>query len=116
MTLYYTIKNGDIGLLKHVMREIFIILWAPAASKPKYAKAILRQVYIFDTKAADPSFQEAYLANAIVNPRGKSQSFYEMDLSLEHQNGEFKRFRTDYGSFFQESEKMFWLHTLLLDT
>lgn len=51
---------------------------------------MLKQVYIFDTKIADPSLQEAYLANALVNPRGKSQSFYKMDLLLEHQNGKFK--------------------------
>ena len=51
---------------------------------------MLRQVHIFDTKAADPILQEAYLANALVNPIGKPQSFYKMDLLLEHQNGEFK--------------------------
>ena len=98
MTLCYALKNGDIGLLKHTMREVCIILQAPAASKPKYARAMLRQVHIFDTKAADPILQKAYLANALVNPRGKSQTFYEMDLLLEHQNGEFKRFRADRGS------------------
>ena len=84
MTLCYAIKNGDIGLLKYAMREVCIIFQAPAASKPKYTRAMLKQVHIFDTKAADPILQEAYLANALVNPRGKPQSFYEMDLLLEH--------------------------------
>lgn len=56
-----------------------------------------------------------YLANALVNLRGKPQSFYEIDLLLEHQNGEFKRFYTDHGLSLQESNKMFWLHTLLVD-
>lgn len=42
MTFCYAIKNGDIGLLKHAMREVCIILQAPAASKPKYARAMLR--------------------------------------------------------------------------
>ena len=115
MTFCYAIKNGDIGLLKHAMREVCIILQAPAASKPKYARAMLRQVHIFDTKAADPILQKAYLANALVNPRGKSQTFYEMDLLLEHQNGEFKRFRADQGSFLQESDEMFRLHALSVD-
>ena len=49
MTFDYTIKNGDIGLLKHTMREVCIILQAPAALKPKYVKAMLRQIHIFDT-------------------------------------------------------------------
>lgn len=115
MTLCYAIKNDDIGLLKYAMREVCIILQAPAASKPTYARAMLRQVHIFDTKAADPILQQAYLANALVNPRGKPQSFYKMDLLLEHQNGEFKRFRADRGSSLQESDEMFWLHALSVD-
>ena len=95
ITLCYAIKNGNMGLFKHAMREVCIILQALAASKPKYARAMLRQVHIFDTKAADPILQEAYLTNAFVNPRGKPQSFYKMDLLLEHQNREFKQFCTD---------------------
>lgn len=92
MTLCYEIKNGDIGLLRHALRKLCIILQAPVAREPKYARAMLRQVHIFDTKAADPILQEAYLANALVNPRGERRTFYEMDLLLEHRNGEFKRF------------------------
>lgn len=38
-----------------------------------------------------------------------------MDLLLEHQNGEFKRFYTDHRLSLQESNKMFWLYTLLVD-
>lgn len=92
MTLCHAIKMGDTGLLRHAMREVFIIFQALAASKPKYARAMLRQIHIINTKAANPILQEAYLANALVNPRGMSHTFYEMDLLLEHQNGEFKRF------------------------
>lgn len=92
MTLCYTIKNGDVRLLWYAMREVAFILQAPVVSKPKYARAMLRQLHIFDTKAADPILQESYLANAFVNPRGQPQTFYEMDLLLEHQNREFKQF------------------------
>lgn len=53
---------------------------------------MLKQVYIFNTKAADPIFQETYLANALVNLRGERQTFYKMDLLLEHQNEKFKCF------------------------
>lgn len=70
---------------------------APSASKPKYARALLRQIHIMDTNAADLVLQDTYLANALVNPRGLSYNFYEMDLLLEHQNSEFKHFRTNRG-------------------
>lgn len=59
--------------------------------------------------------QEAYLANVLVNPRGLFHTFYEMDLLLEHQNGEFKKFRQDRGSSLQDSDEMFKLHALSVD-
>lgn len=116
MTLCYSIKYGDVGLLRHAMREVCVILQAPSARKPKYAREMLRQLHIFDTEAADPQLQEAYLANALVNPRGLPQTFYEMDLLLEHQNGEFKRFRSDRGSSLQESDELFRVHALTVDS
>ncbi len=59
--------------------------------------------------------QKAYLVNVLVNPQGKSNSFYEMDLLLEHQNRAFKRFCADGGSFLQETDGMFRLHALTID-
>ena len=115
LTLCYSIKWGDVGLLKKAMREVTIILQAPSAKKPKYARKMLRQMYILDTAAADPILREAYIANALVNPRGLPFTFYEMDLLLEHQNGEFKRFRSDRGSFLQKTDEMFKLHALSVD-
>ena len=38
-----------------------------------------------------------------------------MDLLLEYQNGEFKRFHADRGLFLQESDEMFRLHVLSVD-
>ncbi|MCJ1464122.1 hypothetical protein MMC07_002735, partial [Pseudocyphellaria aurata] len=116
MTLCHAIKHGDTGLLWHAMREVAIILQPPVAAKPKYARAMLRQLHIFDTKAATPVLQEAYLANALVNLRGLPNTFYEMDLLLEHQNGEFKRFQADRGSSLQESNELFHLHALSVET
>lgn len=115
ITLCYAIKNGDISLFKHTIREVCIIFQALAASKPKYVRAMLRPVYIFNTKAADPILQQTYLANALVNPRGKPRSFYKMDLLLEHQNREFKRFSANHGLSLQESDEMFRLHALSVD-
>lgn len=89
---------------------------ALAASKPKYAWALLSQIHIIDTKAADLVLQEAYLAYALVNPRGLPHIFYEIDLLLEYQNVEFKRFCTDRSLSLQESDEMFWLHAFLVNT
>lgn len=80
------------------MREVCIILQAPGANKLKYTREMLRHVHIFDIKAADPILRNAYIANALANPRGLPRTFYEMDLLLEHQNGKFKRFRAGRGS------------------
>lgn len=115
MNLCYAIKFGDTGLLRHAIRDVAIILQAPSSGKPKYAQKLLRQLHIVDTASADPVLQEAYLANALVNPRGLPNTFYEMDLILEHQNGEFKRFRSDRGSSLQETDQMFRLHALSVD-
>ena len=54
MTLSYYIKYGDISFFQHAIREITIIFWVSIAKKLKYTRIIMRQVYIFDTKAFDP--------------------------------------------------------------
>ena len=72
-------------------------------------------MHIFDTSAANLVLQKAYLANALVNPRGLGYIFYEMNLLFEHQNGEFKRFRSNRGFSLQESDEMFRLHALSVD-
>ena len=57
LTLCYSIKHGDIGLLRGAMREVCIILQAPSANKPKYAREMLRQLHIMDTTASNPILQ-----------------------------------------------------------
>lgn len=84
ITHCYIIKNRDTGLLKYTLGEICIIFQLPVLGKPKYARAILRQVHIFDIKAAHVVLQEAYIANALVNHKGRPGTFYKMDLFLKH--------------------------------
>lgn len=67
MTFCYTIKYGDTSLVKYALREICIIFQSPIVKKPKYARAMLKQVHIFDTKAVDLVLQETYLANVLIN-------------------------------------------------
>lgn len=56
ITFCYAIKKSDIGLLKYAMREVYIIFQVLAVLKPKYVMAMLKQVYIFDTKIANSIF------------------------------------------------------------
>lgn len=74
------------------MRELTIILQAPSAKKAKYVREMLRQMHILDTNTADPILWQTYIVNVLVNSRGLPLMFYEIDLLLEHQNDEFKRF------------------------
>lgn len=41
------------GLFHNVMREVCIIFQVPAVLKLKYARAMLRQIYIIDIKYAN---------------------------------------------------------------
>lgn len=115
MTFCYTIKYGNISFLRYTLWEVAVIFQVSATKKSKYTKALLRQIYIIDTKAADPIFQETYIANALVNLRGLSQTFYEIDFFLEHQNREFKQFWANRDSSLQESDGLFCFHALLVN-
>lgn len=42
--------------------------------------------------------------------------FYEMDLLLEHPNGEFKCFQADRKLSLQKTNEIFQLHVLSVDT
>lgn len=77
---------------------------------------MLRQLHIFDIKAADPVLQKTYLANLFVNPKCQSKTFYEINLLLKYQNGKFKWFQMDCGSSLPKTNDMFQFHTLLVNT
>ena len=89
---------------------------ASSACKLKYAYELFWQLHIINNIAAHPILQELYLANVLVNLRGSLHTFYKMDLFLEYQNSEFKLFKSNSGSSFQETNQMFRLHTLSVDT
>lgn len=112
LTLSYSIKMGNVSFSKMAMQKVAIILQAFSAKKPKYAREMLCQMHILDTKAAYLLLQKAYITNALVNLRGLPFTFYKINLLLEHQNREFKRFWADKGSSLQETNEMFQLHAL----
>lgn len=95
ITLSYTVKYENIDSLWYAMREVFIILQVPLVNKLKYTRAMVRQIHIFNTKAADPQMQEIYLANTLINLRKLPHIFYEINLFPKYQNSKFKRFCTN---------------------
>lgn len=60
------------------------------AKKPKYAKEILRQMHILNTTFVNSILKKAYITNVLINLQGLLFIFYQMNLLLKHQNGEFK--------------------------
>ena len=65
------------------------------------------QIHILDTKAVNPILYNTYIAYALINLWGLLFTFYEIDLLFKHQNRKFKYFQTNWGSFLQETNKMF---------
>ena len=86
LLLDYSIRQGDIGLLRRALGECTIIMHAPDARKSKYAAELLRFVRYVDSKATTLAFQNAALANCLDNLRGKPGSFLAKDLVVEFQN------------------------------
>lgn len=75
---------------------------------------MLIQVYVINTKAANPIFEKVYLANILVNFKKMFQIFYKIDLLFKYQNRKFKRFWGEGNLLLQENNKIFWLHPLLV--
>lgn len=92
MTLFYIIKYGNISLFQYIIREILVIFQASIAKKLKYAREMIKQVYIFDIKVYDLQLHETYLANALVNLYKLPYTFYKINLLLKYLNEEFKHF------------------------
>ena len=52
LTLRYTIKYKNIGLLRHALRHTAVIFQAAAAGVLKYANAFFYTLYLIDSPAA----------------------------------------------------------------
>jgi hypothetical protein len=53
---------------------------------------MLEMQRLLSTKACSPELQRAILINSLINARGKKDSFKEVDLDIEHHNGNLKDF------------------------
>ncbi len=115
-TLCYSIKHEDVRLLQNTLQKVNIIMQVSVGQNPRYFHELLWQLYVIDTTATDSILPEADLTNTLVNQRSLSYKFYKMDLSLKNRNDGLKRFQSNPELFLQETDQMFGLHTLSVDT
>lgn len=102
-----------------VTLDFYVILYKKFTLSYKlYEQASQNMVekYLNKSTSLDPLLQEAYLAIALVNSKNFPYTFYKIDLLLEHQDGKFKCFCNNTESLLQESDELFCLHTLTMDT
>lgn len=89
-TLKYAIKHGDLGLVQRIISRC--CLYFQGGKSFNYARESLEMQRLLSTKACSPALQRAILTNSLINARGKEDSFKEVDLDIEHHNGNLKEF------------------------
>ena len=89
-TLKYATKRGDVGLLQRVISRCCI--YFHGAKTFNYAREMLEMQRLLCTKACSPELRRAILVNSLINAQGKEDSFKEVDLDIEHHNGNLKEF------------------------
>jgi hypothetical protein len=78
------IKYGDIGLIRVAISTLCVLF--QATSHSRYARELLLHFRSIAGTTAEPDFQRAVMANALVNDRGQRDSHFEKDRRLEHWN------------------------------
>jgi hypothetical protein len=89
-TLKYAIKHGDLGLIQRIIPRC--CFYFHGSKSFNYAREMLEMQRLLCTKACSPELQRAILINSLINTRGKEDSFKEVDLDIEHHNGNLKEF------------------------
>jgi hypothetical protein len=87
-TLKCAIKHADVGLIKRTMARCCLLFHG--SDKSKYAFLSLYMAWLTQTNAASKELQDAILANGLVNLRGTSDGWFEMDRLNEFFNLEMK--------------------------
>jgi hypothetical protein len=83
-TLKYAIKYADVGLIKRALARCCLLFHG--SNKSKYAFLSLYMFWLTQTDAASEELQAAILANSLVNLRGATDSWFEMDRLNEFFN------------------------------
>lgn len=87
-TLKQAIKRADIGLIKRTFPRCALLFHG--SKKRNYADLSCYMTWLTQTDAADVVLQDAVLANGLVNLRGQSDSWFEMDRLNEFFNLQMK--------------------------
>jgi len=86
LLLKYGIKHGDIGLIRRAVDRCTIYFHGSGQSKYAYEMLYLQRLLANST----PELQKAILSNSLVNLRGLSNTWFEMDRLVEFHNGNMK--------------------------
>jgi hypothetical protein len=87
-TLKYAIKHADVGLIKRALARCCLLFHG--SEKSNYAFLSLYMTWLTQTDAATKELQDAILANGLVNLRGTTDGWFEMDRLNEFFNLEMK--------------------------
>ncbi|KAG9241640.1 hypothetical protein BJ878DRAFT_427691 [Calycina marina] len=87
--LKYGIKNGDIGLIDRVFGVRCFNFEGTGQSNYAFEMLFLKR--LTNTKACDKELRRAISSKSLVNPRGRRDTWQEVDRSLEYLNLELKR-------------------------
>lgn len=88
LLLKYSIKHGDIGLLRRAIT--YVCFYFNGSKQRNYAYETLYLFHLTCTEAANPSLQRAILANGLINWQGKTNTWWETDRGVEVHNGNMK--------------------------
>lgn len=87
-TLKHAIKVGDIGLIERLFPRCALLFFG--GNKTRYGHLSLYMTWLTQSGAASSELRKALLANGLVNLRGASESWFEMDRLNEFMNLEMR--------------------------
>jgi hypothetical protein len=88
LVMRHAVKYGDIGLIMRCVNQM--VIFFHGTNRWAYAHEMLYLKRISDTGFANPIARRAILAGMLVNPTGKLDGFYPIDLANEYLNKSIK--------------------------
>lgn len=116
MTFYYIIKNRDSGLFKYTLRENLYHFAISGIRKAKICKNnIEKDIYLWYKSYWSITLESLSSKHTYKSKRSIENIFYKINLLLKYYIIEFKWFQSNRDLSQQESNKIFWLYTLLIN-
>ena len=86
--LTHGIKHGDIGLIRYAVD--FMAVMFNGSKKTTYTRVMIYLKHLIDTAYTSPEIQRAIAGSLLVNPSGRRDGFYAIDLANEFLNRDIK--------------------------